>query len=1399
MSDSALVQTVAAYVPPCLVRQIVAGIVPTPGEITSTEAAVLFADISGFTPMAEALARAGRQGAEEMTRHLNDTFSANIALITAYGGDVAAFGGDAILAFFVPQFAETAETVAWRTLTCAVEMRKAMEPFAHIETLVGPFSLKMKFGLSFGRIIAVSVGSPQRGLEFVIAGRPVDQAAKNENHAESGQVVADASLLDLVGDRAVVEPVAPGASSRGFVMSPQPNGSARGVDQVLTVKPAPALAHPPIDYDGLDDGQRQAILDAVAVYLPAKLYEDLASKGRLAGDHRPVTSLFVNFTGLDYDHDPDVGARLQTYITRTQEIIHRYDGNLNRVLTGDKGSQLHILFGAPVAHEDDKVRALRCALALQRELSALPFIRAQRIGLASGYVFAGPVGAMERGQYDAAGGWLPVTRGEYTVMGDIVNLSARLTGICPPGQVVVDAHTRSRTAQRFEFRPFGPVKLKGKARPVTPYLVDGERPAENALVTRYLLSQRPLVGRRNEMAVIQGAVTDALRRQERVLVITGPAGVGKSRLIEEAVRRWLQADGVGYGGDCMSHGVEIPYLPWADLWRAQFDLHEADAPQERQEKILRLGRDLGLDLGEWAALVVGLLGLPPRPSGEEHPALAPLDPQARHLRLLDLTADLIAAQARQTPLLLLFEDLHWADRASLELIDHVAERIADLPVLICMAYRPHDRISLACLERPFCQTLRLGELSDEEGTALVRSMLGDMDLPPAFLRLVNAKAQGNPLFVEELVNGLVDAGLLRRENGAYRVVGALDQVEVPDTVEAVLLARMDRLAAPLRDLLGVASVIGRQFAYAVLRGIYPYTMSEAEMLDRLTGLERLDLTRLERPDPELEYLFKHALTQEVAYENLSFALRRDLHERIGSFLEQHYSDHLETLFGTLAHHFARGGQAAQALPYALSAGAQAQALFANDEALAHYRQAEDLLAQLPAHEYEKEAIQLYLGRGELHILLGNFDEAEADLERGLTLAQGARQDYRAQAQALNGLAYLRYWQAHNEEMLDLARRALTLAEAEDRRHEMMTALHYIAMALVELGNHDEAIEFFLQARTLAEAMGDRHALSTIHMGIAVAAFNQGQLRDALEAMEELLVIYRESGDKHRVSNCLSNIANTLYYLGEFEAAHATHQESITIDREIGKRVGLAYSLRDLGELYCHRGDYAAGLAAMEEAAAIFEEIGDDAGRAWCDLALGREYYLDIGPDSQAEALLRRALPVLQAGESHEEVADALLALGRLCLEGREHDQAQISLDQALELCQKYDLRWRLPEATARLAELALARGDAGGAADLAQQTLDAIANGGCPDLRSAAHMVLAQVADDSLHHYELAVSDARQRSRHIDLARTLAEVGHYLGDRAEVELRAQGHTYQHEAQALAEEMGLPLGRVRKAA
>jgi len=244
MSNSALVKAIAAYVPHCLVRQILSGSPPIPGEITSLQAAVLFADISGFTPMSEALARAGRQGAEEMNQHLNATFSATIAQVTLYGGQVAAFGGDAILAFFPRKTHETAEDVAWRALTCAQEMRQAMESFAQIETLVGPFSLQMKFGLSFGHIIAVNVGSQEHGLEFVLAGTPVDRAAKNENQAESGQVIADASLLELVGGRATTASVAP------------------GIERLLTVEPASTQARNPIDYESLGKEQLQVFLDA---------------------------------------------------------------------------------------------------------------------------------------------------------------------------------------------------------------------------------------------------------------------------------------------------------------------------------------------------------------------------------------------------------------------------------------------------------------------------------------------------------------------------------------------------------------------------------------------------------------------------------------------------------------------------------------------------------------------------------------------------------------------------------------------------------------------------------------------------------------------------------------------------------------------------------------------------------------------------------------------------------------------------------------------------------------------------------------------------------------------------------------------------------------------------------
>jgi len=1369
MSDAALVQAIAAYVPPSLVRQVLSGAPPVPGEPRSSEAVVLFADISGFTPMSEALSRVGRQGAEQMNQHLNTTFSATIARIAAYGGEVAAFGGDAILAFFPQSADETAMSVAWRALACAQAMREAMTAFERIETLAGLFSLRMKYGLSQGRIIVVNVGSSETGLEFVIAGACVDQAVENENYAQSGQIIADGSLVDLLGERVVITPVNPSAAC------------------VEAVEVAPTLTRPAIEYAGLSQQERQNILDAVAPYLPTQFFEDLVAKGSFVGDHRPITNLFVYFAGLDYDRDLDVGHKLQTYVLRAQEIIHRYDGTLNRVLTGDKGSQMHILFGAPVAHEDDKARALRCALKLREELSALPFIASQRMGLASGYVFAGPVGAVTHLKHAETEKWPAVMRSEYTVMGDIVNLSARLTGVCPPGQIIADPYTRSRTAQRFEFRSFGPVKLKGKSQPVTPYLVEGERAAENTLVTRYLLSERALVGRRHECTIIERVVDQAIHGQGQVLAVTGPAGVGKSRLVEEAVRRWLRAAGVGYGGDCVSHGAEIPYLPWADLWRAQFDLHENDSPQERQVKIIRAGQRLGLELDEWTALAAGLLGLPVRQ--EEHPALATLDAQARQRRLLALTADLIVAQARRTPTLLLFEDLHWADRASLELIDYVAERVAGLPILVCLAYRPRPDLALDCLRWSFCHTIALGELSEEDGAALVHSILGDVELPAAFLHLVHAKAQGNPLFVEELVNGLVDVGLLVPENGGYRVTSDLTRIQIPDTIEAVLLARIDRLAAPNRDVLRVASVIGRQFGFGVLRGIYPYPMIEAELLDRLTHLERLDLTRLERPDPELEYLFKHALTQEVAYANLPFAQRRDLHQRIGRFLEQHYRDHLETLYGTLAHHFAEGGQAAEALFYALAAGEQAQALFANPEALAHYAQAERLLAQLSPGAHTHEAARLYLNRGDLHTLLGNFDRAEADLQHALSLSETSH-DRQAQAQALNLMAHLRYWQARNEEMLELAHQALALAEAENHTRETMMALHRTAMAWVELGQYPEAMAAFLRARTLAEALDDRRTLSSIHMGIAVAAFNQGQFRDALDALQQLLVLYRESGDKDRTSNCLSNIANIQFYLGELARARAAFEESIAIDREIGKRAGLAYGLCDWGALHCHCGDYAAGLAAMNEAIAIFDEIDDQAGRAYGELALGRHYYLDAGQKDTAQRLLSRASRVFQDGESHEETAEALLALGQLSLRRDDYAQARTELSQALTLCQDHGLRWRLPEATVRMAELALAQGDPMQAAARVQETLTAIASGGCPDFAPAAQLVLAHLADEPLPHYEQALSAARQRSRRIDLARTLVVVGRYLRERSAADLRAQGRVYLNEAQAISDGLRL---------
>jgi class 3 adenylate cyclase/tetratricopeptide (TPR) repeat protein len=1377
-----LVQAVAAFVPATVVRGAVGGRPPKPGDATLSEGAALFADIVGFTPMAERLARVMRgqaqheeaRSAEELNRIINQTFSAMMEPIRQYGGVVSRFSGDALTAFFERPEGFSPSDVVTSTLACAHDMQQALAAFAQVEVGNEVFAISVKIGIGYGPVLFVTVGDEAGDMESVLAGPALDDATAAEFHGRQDKILLAPSAWSLL------ESPRPARRGRG---GPVSNLQSLTPADYHAPPPLPArdAAHlPPCDdpLAGLDEAARERVLQALSPYLPKSVYDRVVlAWGDLPGDYRRVTNLFVFFDGLDFaapsqdsaqGSGSNIGEKAQAYYRWAHAIVERYGGRLIRILADDKGTALHILFGAPDKRDDDPVHGLRCALALQHDPDRPGFIVQQRIGVASGLVFAGAIGSP--------------TRREYTVIGNEVNLSSRLTSACPPGEVLVDIYTRDRTAQQFVFESLPPMQLKGRSEPVVACRLLAERPAETGLVARYLASRWRIVGREAEVAALTDVADLALSGQGRSIAIEGRAGVGKTRLVEEVVRHWVDHGGDGFLGQAVSHGLNSPYHAWASFWHAFFDFHETDSAERRWQKVNALVADEAPDQLPWLGVLAPVLGLPSDSVG----ALPSMDAADRRRKLFEVTLGLLQARAQRQPLLVLFEDIHWADRPSLELIDYVSERIRHNALLLCLCFRPRDHLELELLSSMECTWRILDELDPEQSAELVRAILGEVDLSPALEQEIYDKTQGNPLFVEEILNSLVAERRLVFDGRRYRLLGDSLTVTIPDTLQDLLMARIDRLEAPSRDLVQVASIIDRRFSYAVLRGIYPYLMSGLEMQERLNELVRPeDLTRLDHPEPDPIYLFKHALTRDVAYASVPFARRRELHPRVAEFIEATYTDRLEEHYGTLAYHFDQGEQWERALIYSLLAGVQAQTVYANDEALRYYRQVEECLAHVPGEGFWISALQMLLKRNVVYRLNGDYEQAEADLSRALSLA-GTHGDSRAEAEAYCLLADLRYYQMRNEESLAAARQAHAIALANSHPVELNAALVQLGIASQMVGDIDCSMDYLQQAHDLAEKRGDRLMLARALSTMAVAWWlYRGELDQALDGFRRVLEIRREAGARDREAECLANIANVQFRRGDFPAALEAGRAALEVGRAAGWQYGLSYVQLDLSEVHCYLGDYEAGQRLIEEAEQNLV-AGDDLGRAYIQLARGRNLHCDLGRYDAAVPMLEASLGLMREHDHYEEMIRALTALGESHLRRGHPEEARTCLQEAHSLCVAQHFPWQRSEIGCRLGEAALATGRIDEAIDWAQKAEAATTHGSGPDWLGPIHLLLAHIAqaqgasaEQTVALYKQAIALAQARCRAIEKFRLLHEAGRYLA--------AQGDTRAGELIRQAEE------------
>lgn len=1135
-----------AYLPRDRRRALALG-VPIPDRV---HGAALFADISGFTPLTEALARElGQQrGAEVLTATIGRVFHAVIDELDRRGGEVIYFSGDAITCWLDGDDGS-------RAAGAALAMHDAMGAVGRIVTPGGSaVQLGMKVALAVGAARRFVVGDPDIQRIDVLAGRLIDALAEAEHHAERGETILDETAIRSLGSRVSIGDLRIDAAGRRFGV----------LAELRVAMPAIEVVEPP-----------QLPESVVREWLLPPVYERMrAGRGEFLAELRPAYPVFLRFAGIDFDDDPDAIAKLDEFVCRAQRVMAAYGGNVLQLTLGDKGAYLYGVFGSPIAHEDDAPRAAAAALEL-RDLEQSTAVRDIRIGITHGRLRSGTYGhAMRR---------------TFVCLGDAVNLAARLMAGAPDGGIWVSDSVRAAAGDAFLWEPLPPLTLKGKSQPITASALTGSLERASRRRMRFEL---PLTGRAAEMGVLDGRLADALEGEARVVGIAAEAGMGKSRLVAEFVREARRDGRTVVYGECQAFGTTTPYAVWREIWRRLLEVDEAAPPADQAAALARTLAAIEPALAARVPLLAPVVGIE-IPDTE---LTASFDAKLRKGSLEDLLGRCLRARAEIEPLVVVLEDCHWIDELSRDLLEVLARAAGSLPVLFMLAYRPAERPGggLGLEGLPGFSELELTELPAEETAQLIRAKLeqllgADAEAPQPLVRLVTERSEGNPLYVEELIDYLAGRQVDLRD------AAALATVELPESLHSLVLSRIDGVPEDPRRTLKVASVIGRTFRAPALPEVYPELGDLDAVRGHLGTLGSADLVRLDRAAEE-GYLFKHVVTQEVAYESMPFAVRATLHRLVGEFIERSEADAIDQHLDLLAHHYWHSDDDARKVHYLRRAADAAQAAYANAAAI-------DYLGRLLTLVEGAERVRCLISLARIHTLVGELDRAVEAATRARREAD-ERNDSSSVAWTEVALGEV----ARRQGKFDEAGERLQFAErtfgALGEDAGVGRALHLLGTVASQTGRHDDAEHLYGRSAEIRERIGDRASLAAIWTNLGIVADQRGDFSASRDFNERALAIHQERGDRWGIANALNNIAVVDHQQGRLEDARKLGTEAVRLLAEIGDaqmlaiaRHSLANVLRAMGELPGARSHLAASLDTYRRLddrwglAFILEDIG----------------------------------------------------------------------------------------------------------------------------------------------------------------------------------------------------------------
>src|SRR5262245_23679261 len=1080
------------------------------------EGTLVFVDISGFTAMSERAAQKGKVGAEEVTEVMNLVFARLLEVAYAGGGGLLKFGGDALLLFF------TGEQHTERACDAAYGMRRALRSLGRPRTSAGPVTLKMHVGIHSDFFDFFLVGESHR--ELLLTGPGVTRAVEMESGAEAGEILVSeetAATLpaEILGDE----------KEGGLLLKAPP----KTVSWIELLPPA----------EGLD----------LAACVPAPVRRHVES-GRAEPEHRQAAVAFIHFGGVDEmleTSGPDeLADALQALVTGAQEIADEHGVTFLESDIDRDGGKIILVAGAPQTEGEDEERIVRTARGIADLDTPLPL----RIGVSRGRVFSGEVGAE--------------FRRTYTILGTTAALAARLMGKAQPGQLLTTPDVLERARSTFETSQLEPLTLKGIAEPVTALDVHAVRGVEAQAPAGE--QELPFVGRERERAVLSAAVAPVRAGFGTLVELVGEPGIGKSRLAYDLLEQC--SDMRQLTASCEQYESATPYHPFQPLLLELLEV-ELNGSRARNREILggRLA-EVDEDLVPWAPLLAAPLSI----EVESTPEVDALDRAFWRARLHGVVTQLLFGLL-DMPTLLLFEDVHWMDDASSELLRHLGTQLHNRPWLACTTRRPGSDGFVAAEGNPPLPalSLRLEPLTADDAKSLAQAAAGERRLSDQELEAIAERGGGNPLFLRELA--LPDEPTAEAE-------------QLPDTVEALVAARIDRLEAGDRALLRWASVLGVSFSGALIDDVLE---GDEEVASASDAWERLGEFVERDPHTPGAFRFRHALIRDAAYEGLPFKRRRDLHGRVAEVIEQRAGERPE-----------EGAERwSEAWRYSVVAGRRADEKYANVEARQFFERA--LEAAPKSGDVEPmQVAAVSEALGDVRMRLGDYLGAETAYRSSRKSFPGGpvEQARLIQKEAVVPLRIGRYPQALRR--LSQALRTLEDVEGAAAAAQRARLFGWYAQVLLHQRRPVAAIEWCQKTHDEAETTEARDAVAQADFILDWAYVALGRREEAIYSARAI-EIYEELGDFDRLAWVLNNLGGYVYLDGHWDEA----------------------------------------LALAERARQAFEKIGDENHATIAALNIA-EVRSDQGRYDEAEPVLREVLEIRRAGGIPLEVAEAASVLGR---------------------------------------------------------------------------------------------------------------------------------------------------------